>query len=1029
MTSAPGFRLISEVFTGSGKALAEVDTRRHEDTGYKMHPAVLDGCVQSIAGAIGANAGSYLPIGAGYFDVSFIHLPERVWAHAAVQDFGDSLTADITVVDDSGQTLARLHDLELRRVTARSFSRLAGKVDESVFFAPVWERSEHSTAATLNTDVCDIAGRVQLQAASTSAQHGMAAYPEVRDHTNHLCATAIVRALAAIGCPLNPGLRFEAGEVAQRCGVLPRHRMLFERLLEILAEDGVLRRDPDGWRCAQLLPAEPADWKALETRHPAFAAETTIAARCAGDLAGVLQGSIDPLDLLFPGGSTETAERLYSESPSARTFNSLLAQVATAAAASADSSRTLRVLEIGGGTGGTSTFVLPLLSAERTRYVFTDISPLFVARAKERFSSFPFVTYSPLDIEQDPLKQGFTEGGFDVIIAANVLHATADLAQTLDHVARLLAPGGVLLLLEITQKERWIDLSFGMTEGWWRFVDRGLRPSYPLLSTDSWKSLLADSGFSTVESIEAGENSLNAILVAKRSLGSTRLNGEWLVKGDSATAPSIVEALAGAGARATLAGPDLDAAIRAKHWDGVVYMAAEKGSPDIRTAEEAICAPLLDIVHAMDGSATKLFVVTTGAQPAGCAAVVNPEQATLWGMARAIASEYAGLKVVCVDLDPAAPDACVAALVDVASATDGEPEIAYRDGSRYVRRVKPARLEPPAERLRLSVDSRGLIDNLRIERAIRKTPGPGQVEIEIEVAAIGFRDVLNVLGMYPGDPGPLGAECAGRVVATGPEVTEFAPGDNVVAIAPGCHDGYVLADAQLVARRPAQLSPETAMTLPVPYLTAIYALEYLGRIGTDDRVLIHSGAGGVGLAAIQVAQRAGAEIFATAGTEEKREFLKSLGVKHVLDSRSTDFPAYIDRATGGRGVDIVLNSLAGESIEASFSSLAPGGRFLEIGKNGIWSREQVEATGRNLSYFVIDWSEELRGNASLIGAMLRRLVDDAAAGLLRPLPKTVFSFSDATGGLSLHGPGAPHGTHPSASGLRRSRSYPAALIS
>ena len=247
--------------------------------------------------------------------------------------------------------------------------------------------------------------------------------------------------------------------------------------------------------------------------------------------------------------------------------------------------------------------------------------------------------------------------------------------------------------------------------------------------------------------------------------------------------------------------------------------------------------------------------------------------------------------------------------------------------------------------------------------------------------------------MYPGDPGPLGAECAGRVTAVGEGVTKFKPGDEVIALAAGSHDGYVLADAALVVHRPAALPIEDAMTMPVPYVTALYALEHLGKIRPGERVLIDSGAGGVGIAAIRVAQRAGAKIFATAGSEDKRALLRSLGVEHVMNSRSAGFADEIRQITNGHGVDLVLNSLAGDTIPASLACLSRGGRFLEIGKNGIWSPEQVRALGKDISYFIIDWSAELKDNTGLIAGLLARAIEDA--GPLQPLPRTIFAFADA----------------------------------
>jgi malonyl CoA-acyl carrier protein transacylase len=976
----PSFCLVREVFTRDGEALAEVDAAPQAGSGYQIHPAVLDACLQTIAGAVEAHSrDSYLPVGAGYFEVTAAPAAERLWAHATVEQGREVLTAVIEVLDGNGRMVACIRDLELRRMTADAIARFGASAAGGVFFAPAWE------PAAAAIDPAAIADVVRGETGAAIEQHGMAAYPAFREQVDRECAQAIVNALDALGAQWSPGVRLGSAELARRCGVLERHAMLFDRLLEILAEDGWLRQDEGVWECIRPLEKRATNWPSLEARFPAFAIETGIAARCAEGLSGVLRGSADELQLLFPGGSTASAERLYSESPGARAFNQLLGG---AIAAAIPATGKLKILEAGAGTGGTSTFVLPLLPADRTGYVFSDVSPLFTARAQQRFAAFPFVSYATLDLERDPLAQGFEADAYDVVIAANVVHATADLGATLDHLRRVLKPGGLLVLLEVIRKERWIDISFGMTEGWWRFTDRELRPSYALLPPDRWKDLLERCGFTGAEAIEAGPDSLNAILLAKKSAAEPHLSGDWLVAGRSGLLPQIAGALERGGAHCSVAGNDLRQAVELKTWSGVVFVAPPEN-------ERAACEPVLEIVHALGDAATRLLLVTSGAQPAGPARAVDPAQAVLWGLGRTIAAECPALQVSCIDLDPAESASCGDAVAREASAADGESEVAYRAGVRYVNRLRPVLLEERAGRVRLSVDQRGEIDNLRIEPAERRTPGRGQVEIEVAVAGMGFRDVLNVLGMYPGDPGPLGAECAGRIAAVGKDVTEFAPGDEVIAIAPGAHDGYVVAEAALVARRPAELPIEDAMTLPVPYSTAMYALEHVGHIRAGERVLIHSGAGGVGLAAIHVARRMGAEVFATAGTEEKCELLRSLGVSHVMSSRSTDFAAEIEQATGGRGVDVVLNSLAGETIAASFACLARGGRFLEIGKNGIWSPEQVAALGKDIAYSVIDWSQELRGNAGLIGALLQRIVTDAAAGRLQPLPRTVFEFSDA----------------------------------
>jgi NADPH:quinone reductase-like Zn-dependent oxidoreductase/acyl carrier protein len=246
--------------------------------------------------------------------------------------------------------------------------------------------------------------------------------------------------------------------------------------------------------------------------------------------------------------------------------------------------------------------------------------------------------------------------------------------------------------------------------------------------------------------------------------------------------------------------------------------------------------------------------------------------------------------------------------------------------------------------------------------------------------------------MYPGDPGPLGGECAGRVLATGAGVTHVSPGDEVMAVAAGSFSSHVIADAHLVQRRPSEMSAEEAASLPIAYLTAQFCLGHLAGMKKGDRVLIHAAAGGVGMAAVRLAQRAGAEIFATAGSSVKRDLLHRMGVAHVFDSRTPAFGAAILGLTGGRGVDIVLNSLSGDLIEPSFAALASGGCFVEIGKRGIKDASWVDAQRRGWRYFITDWSDAAKNQPELLGGMFADLTHSLRAGSLLPLPRHVFGL-------------------------------------
>jgi NADPH:quinone reductase-like Zn-dependent oxidoreductase len=260
---------------------------------------------------------------------------------------------------------------------------------------------------------------------------------------------------------------------------------------------------------------------------------------------------------------------------------------------------------------------------------------------------------------------------------------------------------------------------------------------------------------------------------------------------------------------------------------------------------------------------------------------------------------------------------------------------------------------------------------------------------------LNFKDILNALGTYPGEAGPLGLECAGRIVALGEGVKSFAISEEVIALASDSFSSLVTTSAEVVVKKPEGLSFEEAATIPVAFLTAYYALHHLAKSAAGERILIHAAAGGVGMAAVQLAQRAGAVIFATAGSPEKRERLRLLGVPHVMNSRSLNFVEEVMERTGGEGVDIVLNSLAGEFIPKSLSILKTKGRFLEIGKTGIWDESQVAQLRKDISYFVIAFDQMIVDKPAFVGTMLRDLISKFQEGILQPLPRRVFPIEQA----------------------------------
>ena len=290
-------------------------------------------------------------------------------------------------------------------------------------------------------------------------------------------------------------------DLRARLGIQPCHERLFERMLSILEEDGLLARNGDILRVVSAAPGDDPEGFAdgLLAAHPDCGAELTLTRRCGRALADVLRGEVDPLALLFPGGSLDDTERLYQTSLPARFYNGLIAD-AVGAIAEASGGRPLRILEIGAGTGSTTAFVLSRLGETPYEYTFTDVSPLFLNRAREKFAAFEAVRYELLDLERDPAGQGFAPAAYDIVICANVVHATRDLAASCARLRGLLAPDGRLVLLEGTTPQRFGDLTVGLLDGWWAYTDTHRR-NYALMPRSAWRALLADTGFADVSTI------------------------------------------------------------------------------------------------------------------------------------------------------------------------------------------------------------------------------------------------------------------------------------------------------------------------------------------------------------------------------------------------------------------------------------------------------------------------------------------------------------------------------------------------
>ncbi|OBI87052.1 type I polyketide synthase [Mycobacterium asiaticum] len=440
---------------------------------------------------------------------------------------------------------------------------------------------------------------------------------------------------------------------------------------------------------------------------------------------------------------------------------------------------------------------------------------------------------------------------------------------------------------------------------------------------------------------------------------------------------------------------------------GIVWRSTAKAGADESSAEfsarlEAELTNLAGTARTLLADEARLsggfWVITERGVATESGERVDPVQAALWGLGRTIIAEQPTLRCRLVDQD-GSEEAVQSLAALLGAADDSEPELALRQGKFLVSRLMPWSRSgllavPRATDYVLAPTERGAIDNLRLAETDVPPPDPGQVQIRVEAAGLNFRDVLNVLGLYPGDPGLIGGDFSGIVTEVGSDVTGFEVGQRVLGFMQGAFATRINVPAQLLAVVPDGLSAVEAASIPAAALTARLAFDW-AKLRLGDRVLVHAASGGVGLAAIQLAQQCGATVFATASTF-KRATLRKMGVQYVYDSRSTDFADQILADTEGAGVDVVLNSLTNEGfVAATVRATAQNGRFAEIAKRDIWTPEQMAEARPDIKYEIVALDGTIMQDPERIRGLLCEVSDGLARGEWTPLPSEIYPLTEA----------------------------------
>ncbi|KAI1374459.1 hypothetical protein F4677DRAFT_461487 [Hypoxylon crocopeplum] len=677
----------------------------------------------------------------------------------------------------------------------------------------------------------------------------------------------------------------------------------------------------------------------------------------------------------------------------------------------------LRILEVGAGTGGTTELILRDLVDEGgfpiySVYTFTDVSSGFLVKARERFSYAPNMEYKVLDISRPPLEQGFDggeRGSYDLILAANVVHATPFIRETLGNIKSLLKPDGMLVLTELLPTLRTANYMFGHFAGWW-LGEADARPSNPLIPVERWDTELKGAGFAGVDSFvsddEAPYSQIVTIVSRPEATHAVPAKQVALLCEDeeSVVARTLKTSLQTSGWAVTpirltsLPPPDVDIISCLNLESDWFINLTEEAFTNLQTFAKAL-------------GQQKVLWLTRPVQ----IRCEDPRPATFIGIARTLRAEQVpGLCTLEIDATESRFADLVLGVFDKVRTQEDvgtlgpDREFAIENSRVCIPRYHPFSL---TDRLKEGSGARALelsSGNTRTALNVGKTgsmetlhwidePLPAElpsdhVEIESRAVGLNFRDVVLARGIIESStPGrvPLGYELSGIVTKVGSAVTDLVPGDRIMALCNGCLATKNIAPAEIVMKIPDDLAFEAAATIPVCFGTVIYSLIDIGRLEAGQSVLIHSACGGVGLAALQVSQMLGADIYATVGSEQKVEYLMSrFGIprSRIFNSRDASFVEGVMRETGGRGVDLVLNSLSGELLHESWRCVAKFGIMVELGLRDSKGSGRLNMLpfAENRSYHGVNLSE-FRERPKWLRRLLNTFVNFYEQGLLKPM--------------------------------------------
>ncbi|RVU83382.1 SDR family NAD(P)-dependent oxidoreductase [Leucothrix sargassi] len=1028
LSYGPNFQAVTSVHATQQWALAELALPEalHEDlASYHLHPSLLDSGFQVLVDIcrstiLGGAYDALIPIQVGHLHL--LQPQAGAVKQVLVEVTGRSprsLVANFSLLDEQGIAICVLEKCRFRQMQFKSVQ--PKKINQYHWKTQLLPHLNYQVAfPSIDTSTITTAAETYLSSGRLS---------EIRDqHFNEymllLDMMAASYAFEAIQLITGDSTSFKLDEV--RSTLNEAQVPLFNQLCTLLQENDLLTVDGEvaTLNTDEEVPDAAGIWQYIYQASPSYLPDLLTLSQCGENLAPLLKGDVDSDDLLSPTKSN-LLEQLVEGSPSYTPFNQALLAATDTLITQCDSNQLVRILLLTDYPEQLTSDLISVLGDQAYELIIASQDDGKLGVINRSFENNDSLETMTLDINNIDL--ALEPCSVDIIIAPHILHQLNNRNQGLKRLSDLLKANGQLLILE-RAADRFTDLTFGTSPDWWS--DQQSR----LMDADSWLSQLESQGFTNTAKLQDEYSdahqgvyllsATNAQQSVEALTADTTFQQHWLVinpASNSADTPLYVPAsvdinlshlthgdkfgrLSTSQLTCDLESPEACKQLFAgQAFDKVIYLATDQA--ELSTPIHRL-KPLLGSLESLE-SIPQLVIVTRGAATASdvrTEAYFDPKASTLWGFARVISNEYPDLSSRLIDIGEHPLELESLNLAQEILHNDGNDEVILSTNGRHLIRMEQygagqdqvTETYTPAT---LDFQTPGSLKNLYWREQAPCELGEDEIEIRPIASGLNFRDVMYAMGMLSDEAvengfagATIGMETAGIVTNIGSNVSEFSVGDEVLGFAPACFSNRVITGTTATAHKPKEWTFEEAATVPTTFFTVYYAFIKLAQLEEGERVLIHGASGGVGIAAVQLARHLGAEVFASAGTPEKRAFVKNMGAHHVLDSRSLSFESDVLEITEGEGVDVVLNSVFGEAVNRNLSVLKPFGRFLELGKRDFYANSRIglRPFRNNITYFGIDADQLLTEKPKLAKRLFADLMKLFEAKELHPLPHRVF---------------------------------------